>query len=50
MVREGVSANDISKQFKESELIEIGKEFNLQFTSKGSKFDKVQLIIEEILK
>ena len=50
LVREGVSAEDISKQFKEVELIEIGKEYDLAFTSKGSKLDKVKLIIEVILK
>lgn len=50
LVREGVSAADISKQFKEVELIEIGKEYNLAFTSKGNKLDKVKLIIEVILK
>lgn len=50
LVKEGVSAADISKQFKEEELIEIGKEYGFEWNSKGTKTEKVKLLIEAINK
>lgn len=48
MYKEGAILETIAKQFREGELIEIGKEFELEFTSAGTKLDKVKLIIEKI--
>lgn len=48
MVRKRDAAETIAKQFKESELIEIGKEFGLKFSTLGTKTEKVKLIIEKI--
>lgn len=50
LLREGVSAADISKQFREDELIEIGKEYGFKFTTNGTKIEKVNLLIEAINK
>lgn len=50
LVRENVSVEKIAKIFKDVELIEIGKEYGLEFTTKGTKEEKVKLIIEAINK
>ena len=50
MYRDGATLAVIARQFRESELIEIGKEFGLEFTSAGTKVDKVKLIIEQLEK
>lgn len=50
LVREGATPNEIAKQFKESELIEIGKEYGFEWTTKGTKLEKVNLLIEAINK
>lgn len=50
LVKEGATADVISKQFKEDELIEIGKEYGFEFTTKGTKIEKVNLLIESINK
>lgn len=48
LVRDGNTIEAIAKQFKEEELIDIGREYNLSFTNKGSKTDKVKIIIKEL--
>ena len=50
LVKEGATADVIAKQFKEDELIEIGKEYGFEFTTKGTKIEKVNLLIEAINK
>jgi predicted phage gp36 major capsid-like protein len=37
-------AKSISKRFRESELIEMGKEFGFEWTTKGTKIEKVILL------
>lgn len=46
--KDGLSVSNISKKFKESELISIGKELGYSWTFKGSKSQKVKLIIEKL--
>ena len=50
LVKKGEILADIAKQFREEELIEIGKEYGFEFTTKGSKIEKVKLIFEAINK
>lgn len=50
LVKEGATVDVIAKQFKGDELIEIGKEYGFEFTTKGTKIEKVNLLIEAINK
>lgn len=48
MLKEEASLEIIAKTFRELELIEIAKEFNVILSTKGTKIEKVKLIIELI--
>ena len=45
LLKEGAASEEIAKQFKESELIEIGKKYGFEFNTKGTKIEKVNLLI-----
>lgn len=50
LVEKGTSPKDIVKQFKEDELLEIGKEYGFEWGNKGTKIEKVNLLIEAMNK
>lgn len=50
MLSKGSTFPDFNKEFNEPELIEIGNELGLGFTTKGTKKEKIELIIEKLSK
>lgn len=47
-IEKGNDAEYITKKFKEAELIEIGKEYGFEWTTKGTKLEKVKTLMELI--
>lgn len=48
LIKEEGNVQTISKSFRESELIEIGKKLGFEWTSKGTKVEKVEMLIKAI--
>ena len=48
LVEKGTLPKEIAKQFKEVEIIKIGKEYGFEWGNKGTKVEKVNLLIEAI--
>ena len=48
LVEKGTLPKDIAKQFKENELVELGKEYGFEWGNKSTKIEKVNLLIEAI--